>query len=334
MTKRHSVSLAGSKDSFQARSGQVMLDAALLAGVRLPHDCRAGLCGSCLTRVRAGITLGGNSTQPGLVYACQARVFSDLTLEVEDRPAVAQTSGKIVSLGEVAEDIVEVTMQAEDPLEVLPGQYCRFRFRGYPDRPFSPTASLTGIREDGLIRLNIKRVRDGKVTPQLGRSIRLGHGVEINGPHGHAFLRTGKRGRLVLIGSGTGFAPVWSVAAAALRENPNRPIIMVAASRKRSAFYMGRALDVLTRFPQAQVRACIDELETPSQLFLPGSPIDHLPDLTSEDIVYAAGSPRLVEAVGKIAKVAGAEFYTDPFETAAAAQQGWIDSAKSWLMTG
>ena len=334
MTKRHSVSLAEFGESFTARSGQILLDAALLAGVPLPHECRAGLCGSCLTRIRAGITLGGESSQPGMVYACQARVFSNVTLEAEERPPVIETSGVVSKLVEVAEDIVEVTISLRAPLNVLPGQYGRFRFRGYPARPFSPTAPLTGIREDGRIRLNVKRLRNGRVTQALGRAIDVGHTVEIEGPHGHAFLRPGRAGRLVLIGSGTGFAPVWAVAAAALRENPLRPIMMLAASRKRSAFYMGNALNALARFPRVQVKASIEELAGPDRMLLPGPAIAHLPELTDQDIVYAAGAPKLVEVIGERAREAGADFYADPFEAAVAPQTSWVDSAKAWLMTG
>jgi 3-phenylpropionate/trans-cinnamate dioxygenase ferredoxin reductase subunit len=334
MPKRHCVSQAGTGETFLARSGQILLDAALLAGTPLPHDCRAGLCGSCLTRIRAGITLGGESSQPGMVYACQARVFSSVTIEVEDRPPVIETTGKVTRLVQVAEGIVEVTIAPSAPLTILPGQYGRFRFRGYPARPFSPTAPLNGIHMDGRIRLNIKRVRNGRVTQELGRAIDVGHSVEIEGPHGLAFLRPGQVGRLVLVGSGTGFAPVWAVAAAALRENPMRPIVMVAASRKRTAFYMGKALDILARFPRVHVKAIIDELVGPDRMLLAGPAIVHLPDLTDQDIVHAAGAPKLVEAIGERAREAGAEFFADPFETATAPRTGWVDSAKAWLMTG
>lgn len=98
---------------FLARSGQHVLDAALLNGVEMPHDCRAGRCGACLTRVKTGITLGGETRQAGMVHACQAMVFSDLALEVEPLPPVSRVSGTLAKLSELAEDIVEVTIEGQ-----------------------------------------------------------------------------------------------------------------------------------------------------------------------------------------------------------------------------
>ena len=47
-----------------------------------------------------------------MVHACQAMVFSDLALEVEPLPPVARVSGTLTKLSELAEDIVEVTVDS------------------------------------------------------------------------------------------------------------------------------------------------------------------------------------------------------------------------------
>ena len=319
---------------FEARAGERLLDAAMAGGVDMPHDCRAGRCGSCLTRVVSGVTLGGDSRVPGMVYACQAMVFSDLELAVEPLPPVVSVSGRIADVIEVAHDIVEVAIAPDGPVGALPGQYCRFRFRGYPARPFSPTAPLVAIGEDGHVRLNIKRVRDGRVTPHLGRSIKAGHAVQIEGPFGHAFLRPGRTERLVLVGSGTGFAPIWAVAAAALRENQQRRMVLIGASRTLASFYMAPPLVLASRYPSVAVVATVDELSHAAHGILPGKPTDHVPPLGPDDIVYAAGSPRMVDALGDKAVAAGATFFSDPFEPAAAPRGNWFETAKVWLKTG
>ena len=319
---------------FHARTGELLLDAALAGGVDMPHDCRAGRCGSCLTRVRSGQVLGGETRVAGFVHACQAMVFSDLDLEVEPLPPVRRLGGHVLHLSEIARDIVEVVIQPSGPLDALPGQYARFRFRGYPPRPFSPTAALGRIGSDGHVRLFVKRARDGRVTPHLGRAIKAGHGVQIEGPFGHAFPRPGHGGRLLLVGSGTGFAPVWAVAAAALRENPERALVLAAASRRIDAFYMAPALGLASRYPNVAIVAAIAELSSPWEGFLPGGPLSHLPPLAPGDSVYAAGAPALVEAAGNAAVAAGAAFYANPFEPAAPERLSWLETAKGWLKTG
>lgn len=332
MKKLHSVSVDG--ETFSARSGQVLLDAALLGGVELPHDCRAGRCGACLTRVKQGITLGGESHQPGMVHACQTRVFSDLTLEVEPVPAVDRIRGKVMRTTEVGHDIVEVVIAPEYPLLMLAGQYCRFAFRGYPARPFSPTMRMNAIADDGLVRLHVKRVRDGRVTSEIGRGIGPRHSVAIEGPFGHAYIRPGLSNRLVLVATGTGFAPIWAVATAALRENPERRIVIVVGSHKVDRFYMGPALELLCAFANVKIVAAIEELERDHRLVLAGRAVDHLPEVFADDIVYVAGGPSLVDAVGEAVSSVGAVLYCDPFEPVAPAQPSWLDAARHWLKVG
>ena len=44
-----------------------------------------------------------------------------------------------------------------------------------------------------------------------------------------------------------------------------------------------------------------------------GRPTDHMPPLSPDDIVYACGAPKMVDAVEAAASEAGATFYADPF---------------------
>jgi CDP-4-dehydro-6-deoxyglucose reductase, E3 len=332
MAKLHRVKL--NTETFSARSGQVLLDAALVAGVDIPHDCRAGRCGTCVTSVKAGITLGGETQQRGIVHACQARVFSDLSLAVEALPAVKRIDASITHIADLTDDVVELTLASSERLDLLAGQYCKFTFKGFPTRPFSPTAPLDGGVSNDKIRLNIKRVRDGRVSPNLGRTIKPGHRLTIDGPFGHAFLRPNLQNRLVLIGTGTGFAPVWAVCDAALKENPHREIVIVTGARTISSLYMWPALELARCFKTVSVIVAAEQAHPNYAHVRAGRPLDHLPTLTGDDIVYAAGSPVMVKAIGKLAQKANALFYSDPFEAAAADNEDWVTRAMSWLRTG
>jgi NAD(P)H-flavin reductase len=332
MAKRHHIELNG--ETFSARSGQVLLDAALNAGVEMPHDCRAGRCGSCITNIRRGITLGGETLQPGMIHACQARVFSDLGLCIEQLPTVQRVDAHITRIWEASQDVVEVTMATEVPLDIVPGQYCRFTFRGFPTRAFSPTAPLDGAPCNGKIRLNVKRVKDGRVSQSLGRDITRGHRVIIDGPFGHAFLRPQQSKRLILLGTGTGFAPIWAVCDAALKENPEREIVIVTGGRTTASLYMWPALELARQFKNVMVIAAIGQPDPNYPQLQLGHPLDHVPELVSDDIVYAAGAPVMVKALGEKAQQARSLFYSDPFEAAANDTEDWISRAITWLRTG
>lgn len=314
--------------TFKARAGDVLLDAALVNGVNLPHDCRAGLCGSCLTRVVKGSTILGETAAPGMVLACQARILSDLEIEADEVPAVTNVDGRIRTLRQLAPDVIEVTIEPERRLVYRPGQYCKFKFEGFPVRSYSPTRPLERRRQGTNIILQIRRQKQGRVSSQLGREIRAGHPVAIEGPYGSAFFREGKNGRLVLVSSGTGFAPVWTIACAALRENPDRQVVVVAGVRTDDPIYMSAGLERIAQFRNVDVVVTIGRRPSASSAVREGYPTDHLPVLSADDIVYACGPSHMIEALSPIVVQSKAQFYSDPFEPAPDANDVMAESAK------
>ena len=313
MTKTHTVIARQAR--FSIKPGEIILDAAMAQGVDFPHDCRAGRCGTCTTRLLSGITVGGETKQPKTIRACQARALSDLEIEFETLPPVKSISALVTRTIDLGPDVVAVEMKPATPVGQLPGQYCWFTFRGFPARAFSPTEPLDRRPRPGHIMLNVKRVKDGQVSLKFGREIGKGHQVTIEGPYGNAHHRPAHDKRLVLVGSGTGFAPIWAVATAAIREDPWRPLVVIAAARTFRSFYMLPALQRLAALPGKSVIATVGEgsEETPA-FFRRGRPEQHLPRLSASDVVYAAGAPVMVDAIGLAAAVAGAGYHADPFE--------------------
>ncbi len=162
MSNYKNVSIKGR--TFRVRAGDVLLDGALANGVDIPHDCRAGTCGTCMVQVVKGQTVCGETHTQGMVHACQARVVSDLEVEMEDVPEIDTTRARLTGLRELAPDILELTIAPEKSISYLPGQYFRFAFNGFPARAFSPTAAFDGRIGGRVIHLNVKRVRGGRVS--------------------------------------------------------------------------------------------------------------------------------------------------------------------------
>ena len=319
------VSIAGGQ-SFAGRRGEVLLDAALGAGIDLPHDCRSGLCGTCRVDVVKGEVDGCEQGRDG-VLACQARLREDLTLAVDERPPVGAVHGFVSSLRRLSSDVFDVAIRTKRPLAHLPGQYAQFTFAGFPSRCFSPSLPLTEAPTAGEIRLHVQRVPGGLVSDALGNEIRPGHRVRVNGPFGSAYLRPGGSERLVLVASGTGFAPVWSIAKAALRDMPDREIVVAASAKSLDQFYMGPALLRLAIFPRVTVYAGLRTPDGSSPLFFVGDPVDMVPELRPSDVVYGCGAPAMVEALAKRAAAAGARCHADAFSSPPPASTSIIPSA-------
>jgi 3-phenylpropionate/trans-cinnamate dioxygenase ferredoxin reductase subunit len=192
------------------------------------------------------------------------------------------------------------------------------------DRPF-----------DGrTIRLHVRRIADGVVSPAIGHQIQAGHPVTLDGPFGSAYFRPGLSNRLVLVGSGTGFAPIWSIADAAIEENPWREIVLMTAAKTVPSLYMAPAFRRLRDHPNVQLIPTVSETSANvARIVRNGRPTDHMPELTPDDIVYACGAPQMVDAVQDLALAAGATFYADPFtpQHGSHDDDGVVARAITWL---
>jgi 3-phenylpropionate/trans-cinnamate dioxygenase ferredoxin reductase subunit len=340
MPKTCKVTLNG--ESFFANCGDLLLDGAMMSGVDLPHDCRSGACGTCRVRLVDGKVFGGIDQGSGMIYACQARVISDIEIVTEPIPDPVAVSARVASLTRLASDVIGVDIELKKPLHFLAGQYCKVRFRGFPARCYSPSSPLEGDPAPGLLHFHIRQLPDGRVSSALGDSIRVGHRVRLTGPFGSSFFRPNRPGRTVLVASGTGFAPMWSVAEAAITERPQRELVFIVAARNVRSFYALGALTHLAQFPNVRIIPIVSEPQSISPVFRSGRPTDHLPALRPSDTLYAGGAPAMTEAVARLAKAAGAECYTDPFTAnAALAEQpplmarvaGWLNKPRNGVAT-
>jgi hypothetical protein len=169
------------------------------------------------------------------------------------------------------------------------------------------------VRHSRSVWFHIRRMKDGEVTRLIGKRIKTGHRVTLSGPYGAAHFRPNVDGRVILVATNTGFAPIWSIAVAALRENPERPMVIVAGGRTLESLYMGPALAQLARFPNVVVVPCCSTPQTLSKAVKPGRPTDYLPRLVPSDVVYACGAPSMVDSIKSIAENSGAVCYADPF---------------------
>jgi len=335
--KKKTCKVTVNDESFVANVGDLLLDGAIMNGVELPHDCRTGICGTCRVRLVEGKVFGGDHGGSDMIHACQARIVSDLKIVTEPVPDPVSVSAQVTQLARLASDVVGVTMEVEKPFHYLPGQYCNVQFRGSPSRCYSPTYPMAGGPSAHLLHFHIRKLPDGVVSTALGDTIRAGHRVRLSGPHGSAFFRPKHQGGTLLVSGGTGFAPMWAIATAAITEAPERELIFVVAARDLASFYMHRALCRLALFPNVTIVPVVTEPQAMSRAFRGGLPTEHLPNLSPNDIVYTAGAPGLTDHVARVAKAAGARCYTDPFVANASHGEpsmmsrlaGWLDSASA-----
>ena len=280
--------------TVKANRGETLVDAGLSGWVAIPHDCCSGQCETCRVTVVSGQVDDQGTADKRTVLACQAKVIGNAAIAFEHVAEVTKRSGLVTGISQLASDIVEVAVLLDTPVTMRPGQYLSVKFAGFPARDLSPTVRFDGSAAPGELIFHIRRYPGGLVSTQIGATIKPGHRVQVRGPFGGAFLREGD-GPIVLIGGGTGWAPIWSVAAAARREQRHRELIVIAGSRDAEGLYMRRSLDWLR---DDGVREVIATAETGAvNPVMRGRPTHYLPSLGPEDTVFVAGPPPLVDAV-------------------------------------
>jgi len=296
--------------TVKANYGETLVDAGLSGWVAIPHDCCSGQCETCRVTVVGGQVDDFGTAEKNTVLACQAKVIGNAAIAFDHVAEVSKRSGLVTGISQLTSDIVEVAVLLDTPIPMKPGQYLSVKFAGFPARDLSPTVRFDGTAAPGELIFHIRRYPGGLVSTQLGATIKPGHRVQVRGPFGGAYLRDGD-GPIVLIGGGTGWAPIWSVAAAARREQRHRELIVIAGSRDAEGLYMRRSLDWLR---DDGVREVIATAETGAvNPVMRGRPTHYLPSLGPEDTVYVAGPPPLVDSVKVKSRAAAARCYADPF---------------------
>jgi NAD(P)H-flavin reductase len=180
---------------------------------------------------------------------------------------------------------------------------------------------------------HVRRMKDGRVTSALGKRIKPGHRVKLTGPYGSAHFRPNLDSPLILVATSTGFAPIWSIAVAALRENAERRMMIIAGGRTIESLYMWPALVRLANFPNVHVVPVCSTPQTLTNAVQLGRPTDYLPRLLPSDLLYACGAPGMVDSIKSIAARNGAVCYADPFlpTTDDTIEEGVLSRATGWL---
>lgn len=297
--------------AIQAKVGETLLQAALRNNMVLPQECCTGQCGTCRVSVTSGSVDDVNTRINNTVLGCCALLEGDATITYDEVPTHVKRTGKVIAINPISPEIYEIQIKLTQILNYLPGQYVNLTFNGFPGRDYSPTIFEDGTQDPLTLVFQIKRYEKGLVSSAIDSTIRIGHKLQLKGPFGQAFYRQGK-GRLVLIASGTGWAPMWSIAQAAKQAEPMREIHIIIGARNAANLYMGNSLLWLAKHGVQNITICASG-EGFGGLIQKGRPTDFIPELHSGDIIHAAGTPAMVKAVEILASNKGITLYADPF---------------------
>jgi len=322
---------------------ETILAAGIRQGIGLPYGCKDGACGSCKCKKLSGeVTLGPHQSKAlsaeeqlaGYVLTCCARAESDVVLEsrqVTEAGAfpIRKMPVRVQALARQSHDVVQLRLQmpAGEPLQFHAGQYVEFILRDGTRRSYSMANAPHTLQQAGTgLELHIRHLPGGKFTDHVFGAMKEKEILRIEGPYGSFFLREDSDKPLILLASGTGFAPIKALLEHMKFKGIERPATLYWGGRRPEDLYMDDWVRAqLQQMPQLRyvpvVSNAVPEDDWHGRTgFVHRAVLEDFDDLSGHQ-VYACGAPVVVDAAKRdyVAQrgLPEEEFYADAFTTEA-----------------
>jgi NAD(P)H-flavin reductase/ferredoxin/truncated hemoglobin YjbI len=234
--------------TYDCREGETVLDAFLRHGVETPFSCRSGICHVCVRRcvrgtvpARAQIGLRDRLRSHQYFLPCRCIPETDMEI-VPPQDDDLYIEARVQAKEELSRDVLRLLIETSSMLDYRAGQFINVRRSDGMARSYS-LASVP--QHDYLLELHIKRVPGGTMSTWLCDELAVGDSLEIVGPKGdcHYVSGIGER-NLLLIGTGTGIAPLAGIAREALENGHTGNIYLYHGASYRSGLYLHETLRV------------------------------------------------------------------------------------------
>lgn len=341
------VTLQPAARQFTVERDEAILPAAIRQGIGLPYGCRDGACGSCKSKLLEGRVIHGAhqlralseaEEAAGFILTCCATPQTDCVVEARMVPGageypVLKLPTRVLSLERVAPDVMVVRLQlpANQNLRYRAGQYVEFILRDGARRSYSMANAPHNLGSPPAIELHVRHMPGGKFTDHVFSAMKEKDILRMEGPFGSFFLREGAEAGapdrpIVLLASGTGFAPIKAVIEHMRHQGITRPAVLYWGGRRPHDLYMHRWCEQAAaempnlRYVPVVSDALPEDAWAGRTGFVHRAVMEDWPDLSAHQ-VYACGAPIVVESAKRDfvaqCRLDPDEFYADSFTSEA-----------------
>lgn len=317
-------------NTYECPETETVLQTLLASGVALPHSCKAGVCHTCLLRSLKGQVppaaqqgLRETLRLQGFFVSCLCKPENDMDICL---PENARLLGRAIVVAKdfLAPRICRVLLEPATPLYYHAGQFINL----YRSDGLVRSYSLASVpTHDGPLEIHVKRFQNGRMSNWIHDDLQVNDAIDLSGPHGECFYVSGKPDQaLLLIGTGTGLAPLQGIVRDALYSGHKGPIHLYHGSHEYAVLY---SMDLLNRlaeqYPHFHYTPCVSSEPAKPSKQAPAR-VGRANDNAFSDFsnlsgwrVFLCGNPPMVRQASKKAYLAGADMadiYADPFEVA------------------
>lgn len=309
--------------TYSCRESESIQDAFLRQGINLPFSCRKGVCQVCLQRSISGTP--PKNSQKGLKDSLVAKnYFLPCLCRPEQDMEFASPSDDdlyftavVAAKEQLAKDIFRIQLEPSLELNYRSGQFINLRRPDGVSRSYS-LASVPG--EDYYLELHVKRKLGGAMSNWIIDELGVSSEIDIQGPNGSCFYAPKSPYQdMLLVGTGTGLAPLIGIARTALASGHTGQIHLYHGSSKLDGLYLVDELREMARnTPNFHYTPCVSSESAPEH-FRQGR-VHTIAFAQHKALegwhVHVAGNPDMVDSAEALAVAAGAdpaELFADAF---------------------
>lgn len=310
-------------EEYQCEPGETVLDCLTRYGVSVNYSCKAGICQTCMMVAEDGEPT--HASQVGIKETLKAQnhfLICSCVPETDMQVAVPDRAGYAVETTVLAKDflnadVVRLRLVRPEGYDYLPGQFLNLT----NDAGVTRSYSLSSVPQlDDFLELQIRHAPNGQVSGWVAEKLQPGDAVTISQATGNCSYIAGRESQpLLLLGTGTGLAPLVGIARDALQQGHSGPIHLYHGSSTADGLYLVdelRAMDAA--HPTFHYHPCVSRGTPPE-----GMQAGRAADVAFKDFdqlsgwrVFLCGREDMVKAVQKKSFLAGAsmqDIFADPF---------------------
>ena len=327
---------------FSAQPDEAMLAAGIRQGIGLPYGCKDGACGSCKCKLVSGSVVHGahqskalsaDEEAAGYVLTCCGVAQSDVVIESRQVTEIGafpikKMPVRVSALERASHDVMVLRLQlpASDAFQYHAGQYVEFLLRDGDRRSYSMANAPHTQSAQPSLELHLRHMPGGKFTDHVFGAMKEKDILRIEGPYGSFFLREDSTKPMVLLASGTGFAPIKAIIEHMQFKGITREATLYWGGRRPADLYQSAWIEAkLAEMPNLRYvpvvsNALPDDAWTGRTGFVHEAVLQDFPDLSGHE-VYACGAPIVVDSAKRdyMAQAGLPEeaFFADAFTSAA-----------------
>lgn len=298
-----------------------LLESLERAGIEVPCSCSSGICHGCMAQVLEGnvpeaAQAGLSNNQRRLNYFLTCQCYPQADLRISLASGLDQRSQATLIDKQIVNPRVMVARFKAD-IDWNAGQHIivwRTATRGR-------TYSIASSPDDGYVELHVRRRRNGLVSHWLEHILEVGEQCQLSTPAGDCYYSPAMPNQpVLLIGTGTGIAPLYGILKQALSAGHHGKITLYAAAGEPYQLYLVEELTALAaQHPDFEYIPVVHRNTYSLPNLLEGDLVDLIPQRhpnLRKHLVYLCGAPDMVDALRQQCFLNGAlmeDIFTNTF---------------------